>query len=127
MHLRVTDERDTFVYATSPISFGGLNKEDLVFWMVPMAATNNITQDSLLSFAVGCIVLWLYKKLTANQPEGHLILRGTVAIGLLEKSELAAQYPAIKTAARAINRLAAKVWLEKGLLPSHGFCNIYEP
>lgn len=55
MHFRVTseDERDTFAYATS-LNFGGLDKEDLFFWMVPMAITHNVTGDSLLSFGVGC-------------------------------------------------------------------------
>lgn len=127
MRLRVTEEHDTFVYATSPVSFAGLAKEDLLFWMVPMALTQNIAGGALLPFSVGCFSLWLYKRLTAHQPEGYLILKLSVVMGELENSEFASNYPAVKTLAGALNRLSASVWLDKGLIPSHSYCNTYEP
>ncbi len=127
MHLRATEEHDTFVYATSPVKFGGLAKEDLVFWMVPMAITQNLLGGALLPFSVGCFCLWLYKRLTANKPEGFLILKISVVLGELENSKFASDYPAVRTVARGLNRVGAKVWIEKGLIPSHSYCNVYEP
>lgn len=46
MNLRVTEERDTFVYATSPINFGGISKEDMLIWMVSMAPSDSGTHDA---------------------------------------------------------------------------------
>lgn len=127
MRLRVTEEHETYVYATSPVKFGGLAKEDLLFWMVPMAITQNIFGGALLPFSVGCFCLWLYKRLTAHKPEGYLILKVSVVMGNLENSAFASEYPAVKTMAGGLNRLGAKVWFDKGLIPSHSYCNIYEP
>lgn len=127
MHLRVTGESDTFVYATSPISFGGLNQEDLLFWMAPMALVNNITGESMYAFLAGCFCLWFYKRLTRKKHAGFLLLKASVSIGKLQKSDLAMRFPALKTLARTLNNVSAKVWMDKGLLPSHTYCNVYEP
>ena len=127
MRLNVTSESDTFVMATSPISFGGVSKEDLLFWMIPMGVTKQITEDSILAFAVGLFCLWLYKKATADKPQGHLILSISLKMGQWENSEFANNTPPIKATLRALNKLLASIWLDVGLLPSPTFCNRYEP
>lgn len=127
MRLRTTEERDTLVYATSPINFGGLEREDLLTWMFPMVACNNLTDDPLMSFAIGCFCLWFYKKVTGNQPSGHLVLRGSLAVGRWQVSELAVKVPAVRTTLASLNKLMSRVWIDKGLLPSPTYCNRYEP
>ncbi len=129
MHFRVTseDERDTYAYATSPLNFGGLDKEDLFFWMVPMAITHNVTGDSLLSFGVGCFCLWFYKRLTWGLPQGHLLLRLNLLAGSWEQSELANQVPPLKVLFRWLNRKVSNAWIDIGLLPAPTYCNRYEP
>lgn len=127
MRLNVTSESDTYVYATSPINFGGVSKEDLLFWMVPMAAVKQLSDDSLLGFAVGCFTLWLYKKATSDKPEGYLVLAISVWVGNGEQSDLAKRIPFIGRVLRNLNRLLATIWLEVGSLPSPQFCNRYEP
>lgn len=127
MRLRTTTDSDTYAYATSPLNFGGVEKEDLLFWMIPMAITNQIMDDPLYSFAMGCFCLWLYKRLTANTPAGHMVLRLSVWMGHLENGEFAEQYPVVQKAARGLNKFLTKLWLEVGLLPSPTYCNRYEP
>ncbi|KIL03218.1 hypothetical protein EGJ28_16695 [Stutzerimonas xanthomarina] len=127
MRFRVTSESDTFVYATSPLNFGGLDKEDLFFWMVPMAITHNVTGESLLAFCVGGFCLWLYKRLTYGLPQGHLVLRINLLAGNWERSELAQRVPPLKRLLYWLNKRMAYMWLEKGLLPSPTYCNRYEP
>ncbi len=127
MHLRTTAESDTYAYATSPLNFGGVEKEDLLFWMIPMAIANNIMDDPFYAFAVGCFCLWLYKRLTANTPPGHMVLRLSIVMGQLESGDLATMYPAVRKVARALNRFLTNLWLEVGLLPSPTYCNRYEP
>jgi hypothetical protein len=127
MRLRTTEEFDTLAYATSPINFGGLEKEDLLIWLVPMAVTNNISDDGLLSFAVGCTVLWFYKKITANQPNGHLTLRASLKVGMWHKSDVAERLPVLKKLLTGLNKMLTSLWIEKGLLPSPTYCNRYEP
>lgn len=127
MHLRTTTESDTYAYATSPLNFGGVEKEDLLFWMIPMAIANNIMDDPFYAFAVGCFCLWLYKRLTANTPPGHMVLRLSIVMGQLESGDLATMYPAVRKVARALNRFLTNLGLEVGLLPSPTYCNRYEP
>ncbi|KZN20619.1 MULTISPECIES: hypothetical protein [Pseudomonas] len=127
MNLRVTEERDTFVYATSPINFGGISKEDMLIWMVSMAMTSNITGDSLFSFFVGCSALYAYKKATAKKAPGFLVYQMSVSFGNWENSTWAKKLPPVLGVLRAINRVSARVWIENGLIPSYTHCNVYEP
>lgn len=127
MRLRTTEEFDTLAYATSPINFGGLEKEDLLIWLVPMAITNNISDDGLLSFAVGCTVLWFYKKMTGDQPSGHLGLRVSLLVGEWQKSDIAARHPVLKKVLTGLNKILTSLWIDKGLIPSPNYCNRYEP
>ena len=127
MRLRITEERSTFVYATSPISFGGVSKEDMFIWMVSMALTSNITGDSLVAFFTGCGALYVYKKATNGQPAGFLVHWASVSLGNWENAEWLQKVPPLLGLVRGMNRIAAKVWIESGLLPSHTHCNVYEP
>jgi hypothetical protein len=128
MRLNVTSESDTFVYATSPISFGGLAKEDLLFWMIPMAFTKDvIVDDPLIAFCVGLFCLWFYKKVTAGQPEGYLILSASVKAAQWPKSVIAQRLPPVKIVFSTLNKLITTVWLAAGSIPSPQHCNRYEP
>lgn len=127
MNLRTTAESDTFAYATSPLSFGGLDQEDLFFWMIPMALARQFDVDEFYSFAIGCFCLWLYKRMTVGYPRGHLVLRATVIIGDWENGELAQSFPPLKKLWYRTNKFMNSLWLDKGLLPSPTYCNRYEP
>ncbi|SED27405.1 hypothetical protein SAMN05216178_6567 [Pseudomonas saponiphila] len=127
MRLNVTSESDTYAMATSPLSFGGISKEDLLFWMIPMGITKQITEGSILAFGVGLFCLWLYKKATADKPQGHLILSISLKMGEWEQSDFVTRTPPLKVTLRKLNKLLASIWLEVGLIPSPTFCNKYEP
>ncbi len=127
MDLRTSIESDTYVYATSPINFAGLAKEDLLFWMFPMAITRELTEDSVLSFLVGVFCLWFYKKLTAKKPPGHLILASSVLIAQWEKKDLVRSIPPLWTLLKKLNLLVSYVWRSVGLMPAPDYCNRYEP
>lgn len=127
MHFRITEERNTYVYATSPINFGGISKEDMLIWMVSMALTMNITGDSLFSFFTGCGALYAYKKATASQPPGFLVYQLSVTVGQWEHAAWAKGFPPLLSLIRGVNKISAKVWIENGLIPSYTHCNVYEP
>lgn len=127
MDLRTSIESDTYVYATSPINFAGLAKEDLLFWMVPMAVTKQLTEDSVLAFAVGVFCLWLYKKFTAKKPPSHLILASSVKIAEWEKKELVRSIPPLWMLLKKLNLIVSLVWRSVGLMPAPEYCNRYEP
>lgn len=127
MRLNVTSESDTYAMATSPLSFGGISKEDLLFWMIPMGITKQITEGSILAFGVGLFCLWLYKKATADKPQGHLILSISLKMGEWEQSDFVTRTPPLKVTLRKLNKLLASIWLDVGLIPSPTFCNKYEP
>ncbi|MGF6282223.1 hypothetical protein ABH908_000292 [Pseudomonas frederiksbergensis] len=127
MRLRTTAESDTMAYATSPINFGGLEKEDLLIWMIPMAVSNNLVDDSLYCFVIGCTTLWFYKKITGRKPKGHLLLHTSLLIGDWLKSDLAMRLPALRKLLYRLNRMMSNLWIERGLLPSPTYCNRYEP
>lgn len=127
MRLNTTTESDTFVYATSPISFGGIAKEDLAFWLLPMAITKEfVVNDPLIAFAVGGFCMWLYKKFTANEPEGHLILAMSVWVAKAGKSALATRIAPLGWILRKFNTLVNYGWFEAGLIPAPQYCNRYE-
>jgi len=42
MHLRVTTESDTYVYATSPLRLAGLDPEDFIILALPVAVLNTV-------------------------------------------------------------------------------------
>lgn len=127
MYVRTTRERDTHPYATSPLNFGGVEKEDLFWWLVPMVFGHHAFEDPIYSFVLGTVVLWFYKQLTKNTPPGHMVLRASVWMGEWENSALAEQVPVLKRVFRKVNRIMTNVWLELGLPPSPTYCNRYEP
>lgn len=126
MQLRVTTESDTFVYATSQISLGGLAPEDMLFFLIPTAASNSAGFPPLLAFAFGGFCLWLFKKLTRNQPEGFLVLITGARAAKILQVPLVANNPGLfrffNTMLKAINQ----IWIKSGLLPSPHYCNLYE-
>tara|TARA_R110002124_G_scaffold128157_23_gene288781 strand:+ start:10124 stop:10510 length:387 start_codon:yes stop_codon:yes gene_type:complete len=126
MKLRVTEESDTYVYATSTLNFAGLEKEDMIICMFPMAMGSTLSFSPIVSFLSGIISLWLYKKVTKNQPSGFLILRCSLVIGsacnnrYIRKSKIALRF------FKATNRAIDKMWIKSGLLPTPTNCNLYE-
>ncbi len=52
MRLRVTTEAPTYAFATSPVNFGGLTQEDLLFFIVPLVIVSKTTGENLWAFAV---------------------------------------------------------------------------
>jgi len=101
MHLRVTTESDTYVYATSPLRLAGLDPEDF-------------------------IILALYKSMTADQPSGFLSIAVSLAVGELLNNPVVQQ---IKPARALLQWMAVKInhlWITSGLLPLPSYCNLYE-
>jgi hypothetical protein len=92
-----------------------------------MGITKQITEGSILAFGVGLFCLWLYKKATADKPQGHLILSISLKMGEWEQSDFVTRTPPLKVTLRKLNKLLASIWLEVGLIPSPTFCNKYEP
>ena len=126
MKLRVTTESDTHAYATSPLNFGGFSKEDMLILILPMAAMHHITGEPLHEVGLGIGVLWVYKKLTMDQPEGHLAILISTAMGKLEHSEKIKKIKVLYSLVKFLNRQLSQVWISKGLLPSPTLCNVYE-
>lgn len=126
MRLRVTTESDTYAYATSPIKFMGLNQEDLLLFMIPMAAASTAGFVPLASVGVGGFSLWLYKKLTADQPDGFLVLYVASNVGLLLHKPFVYKNPVLNSALRGLIRFMNAIWIDSGLLPSPTYCNLYE-
>lgn len=126
MDLRVTTESDTFAYATSPLNFAGLEPEDLIFLVFPMALGSTMELQPLISTAMGIFCLWLYKEFTANQPSGFLSLWISAHIGyvldwpLVQKSKIA------RGLALCLIKLVNKIWISNGMLPTPSYCNLYE-
>lgn len=127
MRLRATTEHDTYVYATSPINFGGIYKEDLIIWLFPMAAVKSLTEEALLGFVAGSVCLWLFKKVTRRQPAGFLVLKASVWLGRVTSSMMLGDNKSLASAGRGLAKVLGSVWFEAGLLPAPTQCNKYEP
>lgn len=56
MELRVTTESDTYVYASSTLKIAGLEPEDFVILVFPIAALNTVGVQPLLCLFVGVSV-----------------------------------------------------------------------
>lgn len=126
MDLRVTTESETFVYATSTLRIGGLDPEDYVFMLFPMAALNTAGFQPMGSFAAGIFCLWLYKQLTSHHPPGFLPTLLGIWAGQLLNSRLAQQVPIVYRLAFGIVRVVNRIWISSGLLPLPSYCKLYE-
>lgn len=126
MRLRVTEESETYVYATSTLNFGGLAKEDLVLLMFPMALGSTASLSPLLSFGAGIFSLWLYKKVTSGKPEGFLVLYCSASLGGLCNVPLIKQTPFLLKLSTGLVKAVDQLWITSGLLPSPSYCNLYE-
>lgn len=126
MRLRVTTESDTFAYATSPIRFAGLNQEDLLLFMIPMAMASTAGLAPLGSVGCGAFSLWLYKKLTADQPDGFLVLYVASNVGALLHHPVVKKNAALRRIVHGLIKFTNTLWIESGLLPSPSYCNLYE-
>lgn len=125
MHLRVTGESSTYAFATSPVNFGGLTQEDLLAFMFPLVIVSKTTGENLWAFAIAFFCLWLFKRLTRNQPQGFLALKASTLVGDLYV--MTSEYPAVQKAIGKLGRLSARIWIEFGLIPAPSYCNRYEP
>lgn len=125
MRLRVTTEAPTYAFATTPVNFGGLTQEDLLFFIVPLVIVSKSTGENLWAFAIAFFCLWLFKRLSRNQPQGFLALKASSFAGDLYGAT--SDYPAVQRLAGKFGRFTARIWLEIGLIPSPSYCNRYEP
>lgn len=125
MRLRVTTEAPTYAFATSPVNFGGLTQEDLLFFIVPLVIVSKTTGENLWAFAVAFFCLWLFKRSTRNKPQGFLALMASTFVGDLYV--MTSEFPALQKAVGKFGRFTARIWLEIGLTPSPSYCNRYEP
>lgn len=126
MRLRVTAESDTFVYATSQLRLGGLSPEDLLFFLLPTAITNTAGLPPLGAMFIGGFCLWLYKKVTKDQPDGFLILLVSAKSGAILRVPFVANNPGLYRFFNVIVKGTNSFWIKSGLLPSPSYCNIYE-
>jgi len=126
MDLRVTSESETFVYATSTLRIGGLDPEDYIFLLFPMATLNTVGFQPMGSLLAGIFCLWLYKQLTSHHPPGFLPTLLGIWAGELLHSRLGQQVPAIRRLALFIVRVVNRIWISSGLLPLPSYCKLYE-
>jgi integral membrane sensor domain MASE1 len=126
MHLRVTTESDTFAYATSPLNFAGLEPEDLIFLVLPMAVGSTIELQPLLSTLMGVFCLWLYKEITANQPSGFMSLWISSNIGYMLDLPVVQKNKLLRRMTIRLIKLVNYIWISNGMLPTPSYCNLYE-
>lgn len=126
MDLRVTQESDTYVYATSPLTVAGLDPEDFVMFALPMAIMKTMEVNPLINLAIAGFCLWLYKKMTAEQPPGFLpVAVGLKTAGLLRKPVIQQIKPVYKLLHWLI-KIYNRIWIASGLLPLPNYCDRYE-
>lgn len=126
MDLRVTEESDTYVYATSPLRVGGLDPEDFLMFALPMAILKTLDWNPLLNLLVAGFCLWLYKKLTADQPSGFLPVAVGLGVARLLGKPAVRNNPPVYKLLHWLIRLYNKVWISSGLLPLPNYCDRYE-
>jgi len=126
MDLRVTEESDTYVYATSPLRLAGLDPEDYLMLGFPLAVLKTADINPIISLIVAGFCLWLYKKMTAEQPPGFLPVAVGIGAGKLLAKPVVQQ---VKPLYRALHWMVKKIndiWISSGLLPLPNYCNRYE-
>lgn len=126
MDLRVTTETDTYVYATSTMRIGGLDPEDFVFLILPVAVLNTAGFQPVFSTFTGIFCLWLYKSLTKEQPPGFLPILFSTKAGDWYNSRLVQSIPPLRKFFHWLVKVINKVWISHGLLPLPSYCNHYE-
>lgn len=126
MHLRVTTESDTYVYATSAMRIAGLDPEDFVIMLLPIALLNNFEVSPIVSLAVGIFCLWLFKTLTAHQPPGFLPVLVSSAVGQMLNHPIVQRTPFLRAIFTKAVRGLNSIWISAGLLPLPAYCNLYE-
>lgn len=126
MQLRVTTESDTYVYATSPLRIAGLDPEDFIVLLLPMAIGSTAELPPMASTAIGAFFLWLYKTLTANQPSGFLQVYISAHIGYLLETKLVKKNSLLRKLVLSGIKVVNKIWVSSGLLPTPSYCNLYE-
>lgn len=126
MHLRVTTESDTYVYATSPLTIAGLEPEDFLVLALPIAVLKTADFNPFLSVMVGVGSLWLYKFMTADQPAGFLSVAFSLGMGRLLNSSAAQNIKPLRAILLWLVKNINNIWISCGLLPLPSYCNIYE-
>ncbi len=94
--------------------------------MFPMAACSTAGFSPLVTLSIAIFCLWLYKKLTANQPEGFLVLKIASGFGMIINLPVVRDVPALRKVAMALIKGVNFVWINSGLLPTPSYCNLYE-
>jgi len=94
--------------------------------MIPMAMASTVGLAPLASVACGGFSLWLYKKLTVNQPDGFLVLYVAAHIGGLLNRPLVKRNVVLRRLVLVLIRATNTIWIDSGLLPSPSYCNLYE-
>lgn len=126
MDLRVTQESDTFVYATSPLRLGGLDPEDYLMFGFPIAVMKTMGLNPILSLIGAGFCLWLYKKMTAEKPPGFLSVAVANGLGrLLTKPAIKKVQPLYRVVHWAVKKIN-NIWITSGLLPLPNYCHKYE-
>lgn len=126
MELRVTQESDTFPYATSPLRLAGLDPEDYLVLGFPIAVMKTMGLNPILSLISAGFLLWLYKKMTAEKPPGFLSVAVAIGLGKAIKNpsikKIQPLYRLLHWAVKKINN----IWVTSGLLPLPSYCHKYE-
>lgn len=126
MNLRVTTETDTFVYATSTLRIGGLDPEDFIILILPMATLNTAGFQPVICTFVGAFCLWLYKNMTKDQPPGFLPVLFAIWAGASLNTRFVQSIPPLRKTFHALVKLINNIWIRHGLLPLPSYCNYYE-
>ncbi|MFL1449102.1 hypothetical protein ACI77O_11975 [Pseudomonas tritici] len=126
MELRVTTESNTYVYATSTLQIAGLEPEDFVILVFPVAALNTAGFQPLFCIGVGIFCLWLYKNMTGEQPPGFLPILVSLSMGRLYKSLFVQRVLPLRYVMHLLVKGINNVWIKSGLLPLPNYCNLYE-
>ncbi|NVL48721.1 hypothetical protein F2S72_01770 [Pseudomonas syringae pv. actinidiae] len=126
MDLRVTTETDTYVYATSTLRIGGLDPEDFIILILPMATLNTAGFQPVICTFVGIFCLWLYKTFTKDQPPGFLPVLFAIWAGASFNSRFVQSVPPLRKLFHWLVKLINNIWISHGLLPLPSYCNFYE-
>lgn len=126
MDLRVTQESDTYVYATSTLRVAGLDPEDIVIFALPMAIMKTMDVNPLINMVIAGVILWLYKKVTAGQPSGFLPVAIGLGVARLFAKPAVINIPPVYKLLHLMIKLYNRVWISSGLLPLPNYCDRYE-
>lgn len=126
MDLRVTQETDTFVYATSPLRLAGLDPEDYLVAGFPIAVFKTAELHPVLSLVLAGFCLWLYKKMTVDQPPGHLSVAVSLFFGRLVANPTVQKIEPLYRASHWFVKKINDIWISSGLLPLPNYSKRYE-